>query len=148
MNIQNIIILVLLLSMANACSHSGQVATGAMVGGIVGGAAGAVIGASLAADRPIDFKEVKVEEVLRIEFKDREFIESQVIDPVQVKQLVSQIKRSSIVEPVQGNYYRTVELVLTNDRIVRIGVFNSYLKNGNNYYKMEKGLNEEVKKRF
>ena len=115
------------------------------------GAAGAgavVIGASIIGDLPIEFDEIKQDEVLKIEFKDREFLESKITDSAKIYQVVSQIKQSSMIDPVDGDFYRTVELVLTNDRVVRIGVHRSYLKNGNDYYQMEKELNEEIKKHF
>lgn len=146
--VQFSIILVFLLGTLNACGHSEKVVAAAVTGAIVGGGVGAVVGASLAADQPIDFREVSLEDVVRIEFKDREFIESQISNSVQIDRLFSQIKQSVVIEPVQGKYYKTVELILTDDRVIRIGVFNSYLKNGNDYFKMESNLNEEIKKHF
>jgi hypothetical protein len=145
--IQYIFILLLLLSIS-ACSKSGKVATGVVVGAVVGGVVGALVVGTMISDQPIEFNEVKENEVLKIEFKDREFIESQITDTTKIQRIVRQITQSSVVDPVQGNFYRTVELVLTDERVVRIGVNDSYLKNGNAYYQMGKELNEEIKKHF
>lgn len=131
--IQYIFILFLLLSI-NACAVAVPV--------------GAVLVASAINDLPIEFDDIKQNEVLKIEFKDREFIESQITDTTEIQRIVSQIKQSSTVDPVEGSFYRTVELVLTNDRVVRIGVNGSYFKNGNAYYQMREELNEEINKHF
>jgi hypothetical protein len=130
--IQRLFVLLLLLSI-NACVVAAPVA---------------VLTASAINDLPIEFNEIKQDEVLKIEFKDREFIESQITDTVEIQLMVSQIIQSPMVDPVQGNFYRTVELVLTDERVVRIGVNDSYLKNGNAYYQMGEELNEKIKKHF
>lgn len=138
----------LILLNLSACNSSGKVVTGVVVGAIVGGAVGAVVVGSMVTEQPIKFSEIKQDEVLKIEFKDREFIEYQITETTRIKRIVSQIKQSTLVESVQGDFYQTVELALTDDRVVRIGVNDSYLKNGNAYYKMGKELNEEIKKHF
>jgi hypothetical protein len=145
--IHNIFILLLLLSIT-ACNLSRKSAAGVVVGTVVAGAVGGVVVGSIIADQPIGLNEIKLNEVLKIEFKDREFLESQITDKIKIHRIVSQIKQVSIVDPVKGSFYQTVELVLTDDRIVRVGVYDSYLKNGNAYYKMGKELNEEIKKHF
>ena len=108
----------------------------------------AVLTVSAINDLPVEFDEIKQNEVLRIEFKDREFIESQITDTTEIQRMVSQIKQSATVDPIEGGFYRTVELVLTDGRIARIGVNGSYLKNGKAYYQMGEELNEEVNNRF
>ena len=143
---QRLVLMILFLSFYSCVpgSNSTGTATGLAIGGLVGAGVGAIIDEKM----QVELKELNADDISKIEFKDREFIEAEITEREKIDSLINQLKLSSVTEANAEEYNRTVELVFHNGNLVRINVSESHLKVGNRYYSINKELYERINEYF